>query len=112
MPIIIIGLFGALHALTVRGQETGISTLFIALSDGEQGKTYTLYLKDSANKALKDQLSVILDAPNTNINYFPPPGVTINVNDFLCYDMNNPKSCSQIPSPDPFGTSTVLLTLP
>jgi hypothetical protein len=111
-PIIIIGLFVAIHAPDVRGQQTGISTLFISLTNGEQGKSYTLYLKaKDAGNATKDQLSVTLDAPNTNLNYFPPLGVTINDGDFLCYDLINPGSCSQILPPDPFGTSTVTLPL-
>lgn len=105
--IILIGLFVAYHALDVRGQQTGINTLFITLTNGEQGRSYDLYLKD--NTSTKDRLSVTLDAANANINYFPPLGVTINVDDFLCTTDTN--RCSQIPAPDPFGTSTVTLSL-
>jgi len=94
--------------LTVKGQQTAINVIFMTLTDGVPSQPYTLTLKDSANNT-KDQISITPDRPTINLNYSPPPGVTININDQICASTASP--CIPIPAPDSFGTSSVTVRL-
>jgi hypothetical protein len=91
----------------IGGQGIGISLVFLTLTGGIPGQTYTLTIKDSIDN-FKDQIFVTPDSPLMNFNYYAPPGVTINVNDKVC---STATSCSYILAPDSFGTSRVSLSL-
>lgn len=89
------------HEFGVKGQQTAINVIFITLTNGVPGEPYTLTLKDSIGT--KDQISITPDRPTVNLNYSPPPGVTININDQICAS----SGCFPIPTPDSFGTSSM-----
>ena len=105
MYYVLFGLAVFNHELDVKGQQTAINRIFITLTDGVSHKTYSLTLKDSAGST-KDQISITPDKPTLNLNYSPPPGVTININDQICVI-----TCIPIPLPDSFGTSSITLNL-
>lgn len=105
MYFILFGLVVFIHEPDVKGQQTAINRIFITLINGVSDQTYFLTLKDSAGSP-KDQISITPDRPTLNLNYSPPPGLTININDQVCAI-----TCIQVPVPDSFGTSSITMNL-
>jgi hypothetical protein len=89
----------------VKAQQNAIHRIFITLEHGVLGQTYFLNLTDSTG-ILKDQISITLDKPTLNLNYSPPPGLKINIDDQICA-----VTCKPVPVPDPSGTSSVTMNL-
>jgi hypothetical protein len=91
----------------VSGQSIPVNTLFLTLTNGTPGKTYTLIIQDIQGHP-KDRLAITPDSPITNLNYSPPPGVIIYKGDEFC---SSPTSCIPINEPDTFGTSLLTINL-
>lgn len=107
-----IAYFGALspdRLLEINGQSSTTSMVFLTITNGLPGHTYTIALK--SGEVIKDQITVNSDGQTTNLNYFPPPGTAISFGDQLCQSPPTYNNCYAIPSPDTFGTSSVTINL-
>lgn len=101
-----VGVLG-FNEVAVSAQSTPVNTVFLTLTNGTPGKTYTLTIQDSQGHP-KDRLAITPDNPITNLNYSPPPGVIIYEDDKFC---SSPASCIPINAPDTFGTSSLTINL-
>jgi hypothetical protein len=76
----------------------------MTLTEAVPNTPYTLTLKDP--NGIKDEVSITPDKSTINLNYSPPPGITIDTNDQICSSR-----CFPIPPPDSSGVSSITIPL-